>query len=140
MIYIWIVISVLSILGEILFPKRISVFLMPGALLSLILSLFPIAWWIQLIVFICVSALLLLLLRPVCLRSMKKRPTRTSIDAIIGERCVVTERIENLAGIGQVEVNGMYWAARSAGEDTVYEIGETLSVVAVEGVKVIVRR
>ena len=62
------------------------------------------------------------------------------MDHIVGEKCVVVERIDNYAGCGEAKVNGQIWAARGAGEDDVFEIGETLRIVAIEGVKIICRK
>ena len=66
--------------------------------------------------------------------------TQSNLDAIIGERCVVTEKVDNYAGCGQVRVNGQEWSARGAGENDVFESGETLKIVAIEGVKLICKK
>ncbi|MBE6534314.1 MAG: hypothetical protein E7678_05025 [Ruminococcaceae bacterium] len=58
-------------------------------------------------------------------------------EQIIGKRCVVTERIDNFAGCGQVRVNGQSWSARGTMDYDVFEVGDTLSIVAIEGVKLI---
>ncbi len=63
-----------------------------------------------------------------------------SLESVIGERCVVTERIDNFAGCGQVKVNGQGWSARGAYEDDTFEVGESLMVVAIEGVKLICKK
>ena len=63
-----------------------------------------------------------------------------SIESVIGEKCVVTERIDNFAGCGQVKVNGQGWSARGAYDDDCFEVGETLMVVAIEGVKLICKK
>ena len=73
----------------------------------------------------------------------KKLSTKKSgvrLEDIVGERCVVTEKIDNFAGCGIVKVAGQFWAARGAHEDDVFEIGETLDIVAIEGVKLICKR
>lgn len=69
-----------------------------------------------------------------------KRKKSVDIDSIVGERCVVTDRVDNYRGCGQVKVNGQSWAARGAYDDDVFEPGETLRIVAIEGVKLIVRK
>jgi len=69
-----------------------------------------------------------------------RKSRETSIEAIVGERCVVVEKIDNFAGCGQVKVNGQFWSARGAGEDDVFEIGEVLNIVALEGVKLICKK
>ena len=56
---------------------------------------------------------------------------------IRNKRCVVTETIDNFAGCGQVKVNGQSWSARGTYDDDVFEVGETLKIVAVEGVRLI---
>ncbi len=64
----------------------------------------------------------------------------TDIDLVVGEKCVVTDRIDNAAGCGQVKVNGQNWSARGAYDNDVFEVGETLRIVAIEGVKLICRK
>ena len=70
-------------------------------------------------------------------KSKASKVKETNIEAIVGERCVVTERIDNYAGCGQVRVNGQSWSARGALEGDSFEVGEVLYIVAVEGVKLI---
>ncbi len=64
----------------------------------------------------------------------------TSLDDIIGEKCIVTEKIDNYAGCGSARVKGGEWSARGAREDDIFDVGETLTVVATEGVKLICKR
>ena len=63
-----------------------------------------------------------------------------SLESVIGEKCLVTERIDNFAGCGQVKVNGQGWSARGAYDNDVFEVGESLMVVAIEGVKLICKK
>ena len=60
-----------------------------------------------------------------------------SPDNIVGKRGIVSETVNNLAGCGQVKVFGQCWAARSAYDDEIFEIGDTVSIVAVEGVRLV---
>ena len=60
-----------------------------------------------------------------------------SLDAIVGKKCIVTERIDSFAGCGQVRVGNQSWSARGVYETDKFEIGEQLDVVAIEGVKLI---
>ena len=61
-------------------------------------------------------------------------------QAIIGERCVVIEKVSESSGSGLVKVKGTQWAARGYYADDVYDVGEVLRVVAVEGVRLICRK
>ena len=75
-----------------------------------------------------------------CFFAKRVKKCGNNIDNIVGERCVVTETINNFAGCGQVRVNGQIWSARGAGEDDTFDVGESLTVVAVEGVKLICKK
>lgn len=58
-------------------------------------------------------------------------------DNIVGKKCLVTEAVDNNAGCGQVRVAGQYWAARSAYDEESFDIGDTLRIVAIEGVMLV---
>ena len=63
-----------------------------------------------------------------------------TIDSIVGEKCIVTETIDNFAGCGQIKVKGQLWSARGFLDDDVFEQGETLRIVAIEGVKAVCKK
>ena len=63
-----------------------------------------------------------------------------SLDEIVGEKCSVLETVDNYAGCGLVKVRGQQWSARGVNDDDIFEIGETLIIVAIEGVKLICRK
>ncbi len=102
-----------------------------GAAAALILAALPsVAWYFELLALVLGVALgaLLVLLLP--------RRRLSPLEAMVGKRCTVTERIAPLTG-GQVTVEGNLWAARALGAEAAYEVGAELSVVAIEGVKLI---
>ena len=53
---------------------------------------------------------------------------------------LVTEKIDNFAGCGQVKVKGQFWSARGFYDDDVFECGESLRIVAIEGVMVVCKK
>ena len=61
-------------------------------------------------------------------------------EDIVGEKCIVVETVDNIAGCGEVKVKGQVWAARGVCPDDVFEVGEVLNIVAIEGVKLICRK
>lgn len=61
-------------------------------------------------------------------------------DGLVGERCVVTERIDNFAGCGEVKVKGEVWSARGVLENDTFSEGETLKIVAIEGAKLVCKK
>lgn len=58
-------------------------------------------------------------------------------ENIVGKKCTVVEMIDNFAGCGQVKVNGQGWSARAARDEDIFEVGDTLTIVAIEGVRLI---
>ena len=64
---------------------------------------------------------------------------KTNVDAIPGKIGLVTETIRPIEGEGQVKLEGQIWSAKPEDETTVIEAGTTVTVLSVEGVKLIVR-
>ena len=73
-------------------------------------------------------------------RRRKTSADISGMDGIIGQRCTVVEKIDNFAGCGEVRVNGQIWSARGVFEEDSFEVGTTLRVVAIEGVKLICKK
>ena len=106
----------------------------------MILAFFDVSIWIEVGVFLALTGISLILLRPVVRSLLRaKAPDVFSVESAIGERCTVVERLDNLAGRGAVTVSGMEWAARTTSDDIVIEAGSTVEIIAVEGVKFICR-
>ena len=71
---------------------------------------------------------------------IKSNSTFISLEDTIGEKCTVVETVDNYAGCGLVKVKGQVWSARGVDDDDVFRAGETLYVVAIEGVKLICKK
>lgn len=69
--------------------------------------------------------------------SLRHKEEKEGIGGALGARCQVTEDIDNMAGAGLVSLHGQEWAACSLSDDVILRKGETVTVVAVEGVKLI---
>ena len=69
---------------------------------------------------------------------MNKNVQKTNVNSLEGEMAVVIQTIDNLKGTGQVVIRGMEWAAKTK-EDKIIEKGTTVSVIAIEGVKLVVQ-
>ena len=62
------------------------------------------------------------------------------IEDMIGERCTVTDKIDTFAGRGHAKVKGQIYAARGLYDDDIFEVGESLQIVAIEGVKLVCKK
>ena len=108
-----------------------------GALVAFLVSLAGGPLWLQLLLFIAVSVVLLLFTRPLAVKYLNKDVQKTNVDSIPGQKGIVTATIDNLKAEGQVTIQGMEWTARAKNGNTI-EKGKVVRVTAVEGVKLIV--
>lgn len=135
--FIWLGVAITAAIVEAAVPALVSIWFVPGSVLALLASLAGGALWLQLLLFLGGSALALALTRPLA-RRLQKGTTSTNADRVLGAEAVVTQEVNNLLGQGRVEVMGNSWAARSASPDRVIAPEETVTVVRIEGVKLIV--
>ena len=71
---------------------------------------------------------------------MRKGSGKNSLDLMIGKEVLVTEKIDNLQGTGEAQLEGQYWMARSDDSDQTIEKGEVAVIRSIQGVKLIVGR
>ena len=134
---IWLVLMVVFLIAEAVTVATISLWFAAGALVALLVSLLGLQVWLQVVLFLLVSGVLLACLRPMVKRHFTPKLTRTNVDAIVGTRAVVTAEIDNVCAAGQVKLNGMDWSARSATGEII-PAGTQVRVERVEGVKLFV--
>ena len=138
MTFFWLGVIVVSLIVEALTAGLVSIWLVPGALASMVLALFKLPLFVQIPVFLVLSVACIVLGKTLFRRYFEpKSKTKTNVDALVGARAVVTERVDNLSGCGQVRVDSQIWSARSIDPDIIFEVGEVVSVMAIEGVKLI---
>lgn len=135
----WIAAMVLFLIVEALTVGLVSMWFAVGSLAAMICAMLGAGIWIQIIVFLAVSALALCLTRPFAKKFINGKKQPTNADMIIGRECKVTEKIDNFAGTGAVYVGGKTWTARSE-SDEVIEEGESVHALRIEGVKLIVNK
>lgn len=97
---------------------------------------------VQVIVFVAVSALAFLLLRPLFLRLAAKNATRhvRGIDLLVGLEGVVIQKVDGPAGKGMVEVDGRAVQALPVDRQQKYNVGDRIVVTAVEDNTLIVKK
>lgn len=137
---IWLVVFVLALLLEWGTSELVSIWFAIGAVISLILSLIPgVAWWIQLIVFVVISAAILIFLRPFLKKLLKNSRVDTNIDEIIGKKGFMTADYTDTE-VGEVKIQGVLWTAINTEENECLKKGDKVVVVAIQGNKLIVKK
>lgn len=109
-----------------------------GALAALVASLFISNIWIQSLIFIIVSSLLLIFTKPLVKKFVKEKDIiPTNVYSIIGKEGIVVESIDTINGVGKVKVNGELWSSTSLEN---IEKGTKVKVLKVNGVKLEVEK
>lgn len=139
MVYVWLVVTILAAAVEAAVPALVSIWFVPGGLLALVVSIAGGPLPLQVVLFLAGSVAALAVTRPLARRLQRPGPTSTNADRVIGATAVVTEAVDNLREAGRVSVMGNSWAARSERGEAI-PAGETVTVVRIEGVKLIVSR
>ncbi len=139
MTIIWLVIAVVMGVTEACTVQLVSVWFAIGSAAACITSLFTDQIYIQVIVFVVVTAIALAVTRPLVKKLKRKRPEATNADRYIGKSAVVVEAIDNDHAKGLVKVDNEKWTARSV-DGQLLEPGDRVVVTAIEGVKLIVTK
>ena len=136
----WLAVLIVLLLVEIATLGLTTIWFAGGALIACVAALLHASIWVQIVLFLVISVLLLLFTRPVAVRYMNKNWTKTNVDSMAGKEAVVTEDIDNLKAQGVVQVNGLEWTARAENNQDVIPKGSVVEVTRVDGVKLIVRK
>ena len=108
-----------------------------GAVIASIVSVFTENMAVQIGVFIITSAILFLCTRRFVNRFLNKEKVATNADSIIGQKGIVTEKIDPALNTGRIKVKGQSWAVKS---DVPMEKGEFAVVKGIEGVRAVIEK
>ena len=135
----WMILFILLLVIELLTMGLTTIWFAGGALIALIAAMCGAGIVVQTVLFLVVSLVLLIFTRPFAVRFLSKDTLKTNVDRVIGMEGVVTEEISNLAGTGKVSLGGNIWTARTENEGGTIPVDAVVTVLRVEGVKLIVK-
>ena len=137
-IIIWLGLMVAFLVVEAACPIHlVSIWFAVGSLAAVLAAVLGAQLWLQVTLFVVVSAGLLACLWPFTKKFLNPKVTATNVDSVIGSRGLVTEAIDNLSASGHVKLGAMEWTARSTSGETI-SVGTQVQVDQIEGVKVYV--
>ncbi len=137
MAWVWLGALVVFAIVEASTVTLVSIWFVGGSFAALITALLGGALWLQVTVFLTVSILLLLCLRPLLRKFYSPKKIQTNTPANIGKLAIVTEDIDNIRALGAVKLSGITWTARSKSGSPI-EAGTVVRVTQIEGVKLLV--
>ena len=135
--FIWLALLILFGIGEAITVGLTSILFAAVSLVALVVALLNGPIWLQIVLFIVVSILCMLAIRPLAAKYLNNKVEPTNADRIIGAETRVVENIDNLQATGAVRIAGMVWSARSE-NDAPIPVGTLVRVLRIEGVKVYV--
>lgn len=136
---VWVIAMVVFLVVEAVTVGLASIWFAVGALAAMFTAMVGAVLWVQLAVFLVVSAVTLYFTRPLVKKYVNAKVQPTNADMLIGRECRVTETIDNVAGTGAVYVDGKTWTARTDDGEQIPE-GELVIAERIDGVKLIVKK
>lgn len=133
---LWIFIFVFALIIEFATPQLVSIWFSGASLISFILALFKVPWWIQLIVFIVTSIVLVAFSRKFVTKILQK-DIPTNSDALIGQEILVVTPVSKHQ-LGSGKIRDITWSLFT--NDETIEEGEYAIITSIEGNKLHVKR
>ena len=138
--YYWLIAAIVLVIIEICTAGFGALCFAIGAAFSALVSGLGgnLTW--QIVVFVVVSLLTFIFLRPVVMRFLdkKSKDVKTNAEAIIGRKGVVSERIDATQHTGRVAIDGDDWKAVSE-DGSVIEKGADVEIIKLESIVVTVK-
>ncbi|PKM89170.1 MAG: hypothetical protein CVU85_02975 [Firmicutes bacterium HGW-Firmicutes-10] len=137
--WLWVIILVGTLIVEVVtFGNLISVWFSIGAIAAYFAFLLGLGFPVQLTVFVVVSILSLLAVRPLASNYFRGNIVATNADRIIGQHTTLVKAVKSNEW-GEVNVYGTVWSVAELNNRPL-DIGTEVEVVAIEGAKLIVKK
>ena len=131
----WLVIAAIMIIVEIITMGLSSIWFAAGAIGSAITAAFDGPEWLQIIVFMVVSTVFLLILKPLAKKKLNVKVVPTNAQSLVGTKVKILKLTDD-PGIAVTRINDVEWRVVY---DGVVEVGDELSVREISGTKLIFR-
>lgn len=138
MLPIWLGIIVVAIIVEIITTDLVSIWFAAGGTVALIAQLFNLSSTIQIILFVIVTTVTIIILRPIAKKYLRTNTEKTNYDRVIGQHGLVTKTI-TADTKGEVKVMSTSWLATSINNDTI-NAGDYCEIMAIEGAHLVVAK
>lgn len=134
----WLLAAAVLLVLEMLSMGLTTIWFAGGALIAALSAVLHFPMMAQILLFLVVSFVLLLLTRPLAKKHLNNKTVKTNVEGLVGQKCIVTESIDNLRNKGQVSLKGQIWSAKSVKDDILIPQSAVVKVEAITGVKVVV--
>ena len=142
--WIWVALVIVFAVIEVCTFGLVTVWFAIAALIMTFLSFLKIPFSIQILIFLILSAVLLVFTRPLAVKKFKIGREKTNAESLIGKHALVIKRITEFE-TGQVKINGQVWTARgetgkALENNAEIAEGAKCEILRIEGVRLIVKK
>ena len=134
MVWFWLIVAAIALLIEVLTTSMVSIWFCGAALICAVLALLGLPQVTQILAFIAGSLVLFGAAKNWMAEHFHGEKSLTNLDLLIGKIGKVTQTIRPYEG-GRVEVDGMDWKAICPDDHETIEIGSSVKIVGITGVK-----
>ena len=138
MIPIWLGITIVAVIIEILTTDLVSIWFAAGGIVALIACLLGASQMIQIVLFVIVGIFTIIIVRPIAKKYLRTNIEKTNVDRVIGKHGLVTKTI-TADNKGEVKVMSTSWPATSL-DNTIINEGDYCEIIAIEGVHLVVKK
>lgn len=136
--WLWMAVFIISLVIELATVNLVSIWFTAGALFALMANQLKLDIAYQIIIFVIISIICILLVRPLAANYLRGNIVKTNADRAIGEHAILLKAIKENSW-GEVKVNNVLWHVRSYDNNPI-EQGAKVEVLAIEGAKLVVKR
>lgn len=135
---LWIAVGVVAFIIELSTAALVSIWFVPAAILTCLVSLVVDNFLIQILVFIVLSIIAMIISRKVYKKYIKKDKDDIRMDSqLVGKYAKTTEETDSING--KVLVGDVYWKAKTQNDEKI-EKNQTVKIVSVEGTTLVITK
>jgi len=139
MFWVWMVVIIATLIIEFMTMDLVSIWFTIGAVVPFILAgTRLVGWEIQTIIFIVLSALMIIFLRKITKKWLMRHSSKENLNTNIGKHVKMLDNL-NDEDPGHVKINDVVWTARSDSGESIAK-GEMVEIVRISGNKVFVKK
>ncbi|MBQ7306990.1 MAG: NfeD family protein [Clostridia bacterium] len=137
-IIIWTVVCVACLVFEFVTAGEfVTIWFALGAVVTVICSCFNANFTVRIIVFLSVSLASLIIIRPICMKALKKSEGNTNLDTIKGQKVRIIEPVLE-DKMGTAKINDIVWNCVSENDEEIAS-GTVCTIVEIKGNKLVVK-
>ncbi len=137
MLYVWLAITVIAIIVEVITTDMLSIWFAGGSLLALISVPLKAPLILQICIFIVVSLVLLLVFRKMVLKKLNEGKSNLNADSAIGKEFLLLTAV-GFNKPGTIRVNDVVWGAVCEEQSVIIPENTKVKVVGIKGNKYLI--